>query len=282
MSVIFFLEMKFLLFFIPFILCSLDVTNLNRLAQTWVAREEPRRWITNVHITRGIRDSVQLSNTTSFDARNVYGKRCPILNQVVDQGYCGSCYAVSLANALSTNYCVAKNLRVRLSSQDIVSCDKSNFGCDGGYLDNAWNYTVRSGLLTEACFPYQSKDGVAPPCPKRCQNRLPWRKFKAKNFICFRTIQDAQNHIVQFGSIQAGFDVYEDFFYYSAGVYKHVTGELQGGHAIELVGWGDTGDTKYWIAKNSWSTTWGMKGYFWIELGTNECEIENNLYGGFV
>jgi len=41
-----------------------------------------------------------------------------------------------------------------------------------------------------------------------------------------------------------------------------------GGHAVEIVGWGEDSVGKdtvpYWIVKNSWGADWGDSGYFWI------------------
>ena len=52
--------------------------------------------------------------------------------------------------------------------------------------------------------------------------------------------------------------VYNDFYSYTSGVYSHVTGSYLGGHAILIVGYDDVG--KYFIAKNSWGTSWGRGG----------------------
>lgn len=49
----------------------------------------------------------------------------------------------------------------------------------------------------------------------------------------------------------------------SVGVYQHVTGELLGGHAIKILGWGEENGTPYWLAANSWNSDWGDKG--WIK-----------------
>jgi cathepsin B len=54
-----------------------------------------------------------------------------------------------------------------------------------------------------------------------------------------------------YGPMVVGIEVYEDFFYYSSGVYEHVTGSSEGGHAMKLVGWGvDTDGELYWIIQN--------------------------------
>jgi hypothetical protein len=56
--------------------------------------------------------------------------------------------------------------------------------------------------------------------------------------------------------------VYEDFFSYSSGVYKHISGDVVGGHVVLVVGYDDPG--QYFIVKNSWGD-WGERGYFRID-----------------
>ena len=34
-----------------------------------------------------------------------------------------------------------------------------------------------------------------------------------------------------------------------SGIYHHVTGEVEGGHAIRIVGWGSEAGVKYWKVK---------------------------------
>jgi hypothetical protein len=63
--------------------------------------------------------------------------------------------------------------------------------------------------------------------------------------------------------------VFDDFLSYTSGVYQHVTGDYYGLHAIEVIGYSDSG--QYFIAKNSWGTGWGQGGFFMIaysETGT--------------
>jgi C1A family cysteine protease len=62
--------------------------------------------------------------------------------------------------------------------------------------------------------------------------------------------------------ISAGLNVYEDFYYYTGGVYEYVAGEYLAGHAIVIVGWDD--EEECFIIKNSWDTDWGESGYFRI------------------
>jgi len=42
---------------------------------------------------------------------------------------------------------------------------------------------------------------------------------------------------------------------------------IVGGHVVCIVGYNDTGPTKYWICKNSWGAAWNGNGYVLIEQG---------------
>jgi len=62
------------------------------------------------------------------------------------------------------------------------------------------------------------------------------------------------------GPVETAFMVYEDFFSYSSGVYTQQSQSFVGGHAIKVIGWGfdQPSGLNYWIAHNSWGTSWGM------------------------
>jgi hypothetical protein len=64
------------------------------------------------------------------------------------------------------------------------------------------------------------------------------------------------------GPLVTTLTVYTDFLAYSSGVYKHVTGKAEGGHAVSIVGYDDT--QKAWLIRNSWSIDWGMNGFAWV------------------
>ena len=68
-----------------------------------------------------------------------------------------------------------------------------------------------------------------------------------------------------------------DFQHYSGGVYssnecKKTPQDVN--HAVLAVGYNVTEKAeKYWIVKNSWGASWGLKGYFWIARGQNMCGL---------
>ncbi|XP_068683955.1 uncharacterized protein [Montipora foliosa] len=96
-------------------------------------------------------------------------------------------------------------------------------------------------------------------------------------------VEAIQIEIMSYGPVEAVFTVYEDFMVYREGVYIHVSGGTVSLHAIKMLGWGTSSEgIDYWICANSWGTTWGMNGNFYIRRGTNECGIESGIVAGRV
>ena len=83
--------------------------------------------------------------------------------------------------------------------------------------------------------------------------------------------------LVSKGPVSAAFSVYADFPTYKSGVYQHKTGQMLGGHAVEIIGYGTESGTDYWLVKNSWNEEWGDNGTFKILRGSNECGIEDDI-----
>ena len=66
----------------------------------------------------------------------------------------------------------------------------------------------------------------------------------------------------------------EELMEYKGGIYRDTTGAKSLDHSISVVGWGEEDGQKYWIARNSWGTFWGEKGWFRIVRGENNLGIE--------
>jgi len=147
-------------------------------------------------------------------------------------------------------------------------------GCQGGYLNKAWDYMASNGIPKDSADPYVSGSGNSHT--GQCPSGL--TMYKAKNVTGFTSINDAKMNIMQNGPIQTGFTVYQDFMSYQSGIYVHTWGSELGGHAVKIVGWGQQNGTEYWIVANSWGASWGMSGFFWIE--TNQCGISDDMFAG--
>jgi len=78
-----------------------------------------------------------------------------------NQGGCGSCWAFSATSSLESAYAITNGVLPNLSDQNLVDCANSsygNFGCNGGWYTNAWDYIKKVGINTETSYPYTATD----------------------------------------------------------------------------------------------------------------------------
>jgi len=206
----------------------------------------------------------------AFDLRNVNGTNYD--TPVKDQGGCGSCVAFGSAATMETvfRYSRGTQMPIDLSEAQIFYCHGRAEGrnCSNGWWpDRALTAARDKGVTFEDYYPYTAGD-------QNCSNlNADWPNKMAK-VTSFEVISGnaakMKESISTYGSVTACFNVYQDFFSYRSGIYRHVSGDLAGGHCVVLIGYDD--GQGCWIARNSWGAGWGDSGYFRIAYG--ECGIE--------
>jgi hypothetical protein len=65
------------------------------------------------------------------------------------------------------------------------------------------------------------------------------------------------DEIMANGSVVAEFELYEDFFTYSGGIYQHKEGKSHGYYYAKILGWGTDGGINFWRAAASFGKNWG-------------------------
>ncbi len=170
----------------------------------------------------------------------------------------------------------------------VLDIHETNLDTGGNPIFSTFNL-IRRGVPKESDFPYiiSSQGGRIRWNPSgndwvnhlvKSDKTLVIRK---EDFVDYDTfINTIKSAIMSFGALACSIEVYEDYYYYSGGVYIPSPGSRDlGGHAVLLIGWDDNyynpNDGQYykvWILKNSWGTSWGDNGY-WVQPMVDETEF---------
>jgi C1A family cysteine protease len=210
---------------------------------------------------------------SSFDLRNVNG--ADYVTPIEDQGNCGSCVAFSTTATVETTFRWQRgnpNLAVDLSEAQLFYCiaASENANCETGWWpDQALDGYKNNGIADAACFPYTDHDQACNLCSD-------WqsRAIKITGWHKIENASDMKSWLSSHGPLSACFSVYDDFYSYSSGVYTHISGNLEGGHCVSVIGYDD--NQGCWICKNSWGTGWGESGFFMIAYG--QCGIDAEMW----
>jgi C1A family cysteine protease len=190
---------------------------------------------------------------------------------VKDQGQCGSCWSFSTTGALEGAYAIKMNTLESFSEQQLVDCDTignggRDHGCNGGLMDNAFNWIAKNnGLCSEADYPYVSgKTMTAGTCNKSCKLVAGSDIIK---YVDVDTTDLALTSSVAQQPVSVAIEADErEFQLYKSGVLTGKCGTNLD-HGVLVVGYGTESGLDYYKIKNSWSTSWGENGYIRIGRG---------------
>jgi len=190
-----------------------------------------------------------------------------VVTPVKDQGQCGSCWAFSATETIESYWALAGNQLVGLSEEQIVDCDTTDGGCNGGETQTAYAYVYSAGGMdTESAYPYS---GGGSSCNFDASGVV--AKISSENGIAI----NGEDGIYQQASTAGPVSVCvaaSTWQNYQGGILTSC--DTQVDHCVQLTGYNSYGQSgAYWNVRNSWGSDWGESGYIWVAIGQDLCQI---------
>lgn len=81
------------------------------------------------------------------------------VSAIKNQGSCGSCWAFSATGAIESAL-LLNGQDTLVSEQELVDCSRpyGNMGCNGGWMDSAFEYVIEYKIATGSDYPYTARD----------------------------------------------------------------------------------------------------------------------------
>jgi len=194
-----------------------------------------------------------------------------MVTPVKNQEQCGSCWAFSVTENIESMWCMAKGLDCTtfppLAPQEIVDCDTTDQGCEGGNPPTAYQFVIQEGgMEAESNYPYTAADGTCNFQSNLVAVTISTWKYATQN----SDEPTMQNNLVAWGPLSICVDA-EPWQDYTGGILMASDCASQIDHCVQLVGYDMTQSTPFWIVRNSWGTDSGESGYIRLEYGQDTC-----------
>ena len=221
--------------------------------------------------------SVDVTQIKEFSWRNVEG----VVPLVRDQSNCGSCWAQSATEAMSSQFSLHHQTRnVTVSVQQLIDCvwvENTTQACQGGEGYDGYVGLMRQGIniTTEEEYPYL---GVSGYCQKSFHNVL------GKVTGCIQIKMDDNDRtlnvrkaLYKYGPLMIYIMSGDAFYPYKGGLLTdknqcaNINEHDQTNHGVLLTGWKTMKDPETnedvlaYEIMNSWSPRWGDQGFAYID-----------------
>merc|ERR1712216_17566 len=224
-----------------------------------------------------------------------WAKQKNTVPEVRDQK-CGSCYAFSTLDMMESRMRIlTKNKNKNpMSYQSVLSCNRYSQGCAGGFPYTVAKLHQNVGVMSEKDQPsnydWHSSRGSRSmkhldkvKCKKNAKPMArAWNYKYIGGFYGATNEKAMRRDLFAHGPLAVCFQVGLGFGNYKGGIFRQEARLPRQNHwdrvnhAVLITGWGHDNGHKYWKVKNSWGPQWGDKGYFKIERGSNQLNIESD------
>lgn len=189
------------------------------------------------------------------------------VSPVKNQWFCGACWAFSAVGAIEGARAIATGNLTALSVQQLVDCDKTDLGCGGGLMNNAFQYDEDSnGLCSYEDYPYVMHRHWFSGCSNEC---APVSNSKVSKFVNVTETEEDLKAAIATQPVSVAVSAgTTDWQFYKSGVFSGGCND-DIDHGVLAVGYGhyDPEDDPnawtnatamdYFLVKNSWGTYWG-------------------------
>ena len=205
---------------------------------------------------------------TSVDWRD-HGAVTPVKNQ----GQCGSCWTFSATGAMEGAWALKTGKLVSLSEQQLVDCVTQDQGCNGGQMDDAFEYVMETPICSDSEEPYEARDDTCQKCSSTilfsgCRDIPPNNQLALKEAVAL------------YGPVSVSIEADQSYFQlYTGGIITDKRCGTNLDHGVLVVGYGEDPTTHqmYWLVKNSWGADWGDGGY--VRIARTESENDPGVCG---
>jgi len=217
----------------------------------------------------------KLAFPASYDLRTL-----GFLTPVKDQGSCGSCWTFATYGSVESSWKKLGLGDFDLSEDNLNNCHKFDWlACEGGNSKVASAYMARrSGPIYESDDSYSGTSGAG-YCPSGLS---PVAYITDVRFVP-NDMNAIKQALMDYGALYTdiswqgtAYDSKTKTFYYN--------GTAGTNHAVLLVGWDDNKvvanapSPGAWIIRNSWGTTWGEQGFFYVSYSDTKVNSEVAYY----
>ena len=192
-----------------------------------------------------------------------------------NQSSCGACYAFAAAGNFESKVLLDGGAAFDFSENNIKECNFRDRSCLGGNFWDVANLLSQKGSVLESCDGYVASNTTCNTGCPYIKTMLGWSLISEENIP---VTADLQTYIQTYGPVYTSMYAGNgDAWYTEMGTYDgsyvlYYAGTEGTNHAVLIVGWADTlshaGGTGAWIVKNSWGSSWGDNGFFYIAYGS--------------
>ena len=197
------------------------------------------------------------------------------IGPVKNQKDCPSSWAFSAISALEAAYAIKSEQLLELSEQELIDCSYSydNNGCQGGLIDNAFNYIIDNKINLSVDYPFANRE-------QRCKIKRKKPRYSMTEKVSINPVDvSGLMKLVDQQPVAVAMEIQRDFQFYTGGVYQNSNCGDSLNFALTVVGYLSDKNNQYFILRSCWGALWGESGYARMQIGegSGTCGIANDL-----